>query len=265
MTIDSTNTDTLGAKLVEKGFAPNLALLDMNNSLAVPHGFELPAPWNLPSRMFRFPIEACRPDGERPRKLGLRHPLLAVHPYVRHIEAAIGFEIDRNGAPNRHGYSTVPTARWWHAVDLISAGKWRELLETREFTEPDCIKNAVAFGCRYSHHEDKRAAGYITTAEARTIMREIGVSEPGGRSAIVRSFSAPSPCRQDKGSVHWPINTGRQCAEDVAWGMIFGIEDGWFRHDRSGFLQWSELGRERYAAGESATYTQASGQTAFAF
>jgi hypothetical protein len=40
-------------------------------------------------------------------------------------------------------------------------------------------------------------------------------------------------------------------------GFIFGIEDGWFRHDRSGFLQWSTLGRERYAAGDSATYTEA--------
>ena len=97
------------------------------------------------------------------------------------------------------------------------------------------------------------------------MMREIGATEPGGRSAVIRAFSAPSVCRPDKGAEHWPINTGRQCAEDAAWGMIFGIEDGWFRYDRSGFLQWSELGRERYVAGESATYTQASGQTAFAF
>ncbi len=265
MTIDGTNTDTLGAALVEQGFAPNLALLDINNSLSVPHGFELPAPWNLPSRMFRFPIEVCCPDGDRPRRIGLRHPLLAGHPYVRHVEAMLGFEIARDGAPNRHGYSSAPTARWWHAVDLISAGKWRDLLATQEFTEPDCIMQAVAYGCRYSHHEDKRAAGYITTAEARTIMREIGVSEPRERGAIVRSFSAPSPCRQDKGAEHWPINTGRQRAEDVAWGFIVGIEDGWFRYDRSGHLQWSEQGRERYAAGESAIYTQASGQTAFAF
>ncbi len=265
MTMDSPETDTLGTMLVEKGFAPNLALLDINNSLAVPYGFELPAPWNLPSRLFRFPIEVCCPDGDRSRRIGLRHPLLADHPYVRHIEAAIDFEIDRNGAPNRYGYSSGPTARWWHAVDLISAGKWRELLETQEFTEPGCIMNAVAFGCRYSHHEDKRAAGYISTGEAREIMREVGATEPDERGPIIRAFSAPMVCRPDKGSEHWPINTGRLCAEDVAWGMILGIEDGWFRYDRSGFLQWSELGRERYAAGEGMTYTEASGQAAFAF
>lgn len=263
--MDSTNNDTLGAALVDQGLAPNLALLGINNSLSVPQDFELPAPWNLPSRMFRFPIEVCPPDRDRPRMIGLRHPLLTGHPYVQHVEALLGFEINRNGAPNRHGYSTTPTARWWHAVDLVSAGNWRELLATQEFTEPVCIMNAVAYGCRYSHHEDKKASGYITTAEAREIMREVGATEPDERGAIIRAFSAPMVCRQDKGSEHWPINTGCLCAEDVGWGMILGIEDGWFRYDRSGHLQWSELGRERYAAGESMTYTEASGQTAFAF
>lgn len=90
-------------------------------------------------------------------------------------------------------------------------------------------------------------------------------AEPGERSAVIRAFSAPSVCRPDKGAEHWPINTGRQRPEDATWGMIFGIEDGWFRYDRPGFLQWSELDQERYPAGKSATYTQASGQTAFAF
>lgn len=260
-----TTSDPLGVLLVEKGFAPSLAVLSLNSTLRVPQDFGLPAPWNLPSRMFRYPIEVCGADGDRPIRIGLRHPLLADHPYVRHVEAALGLALDRNGAPHRHGYSTAPAARWWHAVDLVSAGKWRELLATREFTEPGCIMQAVAFGCRYSHHDDRKAAGYITTAEARRIMRAVGAAEPAARSAAILSFSAPSLCRQDNGSEHWPINTGRLRAENVAWGMIFGIEDGWFRHDRCGHLQWSPLGRERYAAGEGATYTQASGQTAFAF
>jgi hypothetical protein len=207
--MDSANTDTLGAALVDQGFAPNFALLGINNSLSVPQDFELPAPWNLPSRMFRFPIEVCPPDRDRPHMIGLRHPLLAGHPYVQHVEALLGFEINRNGVPNRHGYSTAPTARWWHAVDLVSAGKWRELLATQEFTEPVCIMQAVAYGCRYSHHEDRQAAGYITAAEAREIMREVGASEPESRSATIRSFSAPSLCQQDSGREHWPINTGR--------------------------------------------------------
>lgn len=263
--MDTPNNDALGELLVAKGFAPNLVVLDINHALDVPRGFALPAPWDLPSRMFRFPIEVCRPDGEHPRKIGLRHPFLADHPYVRHVEALLGFEIDRNGAPNRHGYTTAPTALWWHAVDLISAGKWRELLETQDFTDPECIMRSVAYGCRYSHYEDKKAAGYINTAEAREIMREMSATEPYDRRTLMSWFSKPQICRQENGAEHWPINGGSRCAEDLAWGFIIGIEDGWFKHDRSGYLQWSQLGRDRYAAGDSASFTESSGQTAFAF
>ena len=101
--------DPLGVALVKAGLAPNIALLDINNSLGVPHGFDLAAPWHLPSRMFCFPIEVCRPDDEQPRMIALRHPLLAHHPFVRHVETALGLEIARDGAPNRYGYSTGPT------------------------------------------------------------------------------------------------------------------------------------------------------------
>ena len=93
--MDTTTDDTLGITLVEKGLAPNLGLLDINNSLSVPHGFDLPEPWNLPSRMFRFPVEVASPDKDQPRRIGLRHPLLADHPYVRHLEKLLGFEIDQ--------------------------------------------------------------------------------------------------------------------------------------------------------------------------
>lgn len=260
-----THTDELGELIVAKGFAPNLYLLDINHSLAVPHDFALPAPWHLPSRMFQYPIEVCRPDGDWPRKLGLRHPLLADHPYLRHVETALGIEIDRDGAPNRYGYSSAPTVRWWHAVDLVSAGQWRALLATQDFTEPGCIMAAVAYGCRYSPHDDKKGAGHINTVEGREIMREMGATEPGDRSALIRNFSAPSPCRQDSGREHWPINHGHLCAEDRAWGMIYGIEDGWFGYDRSGYLQWSQRGRDLYEAGDGETFTTASGQGAFAF
>jgi len=47
--------------------------------------------------------------------------------------------------------------------------------------------------------------------------------------------------------------------------LIHGIEDGWFAHDRSGFLHWTEQGRERYDAEEAVTFNTASGQGAFAF
>ena len=259
------SNDALGELIVAKGLEHNAYLLDLNRSLSVPRDFPLPAPWNLPSRMFRSPIEVREPEGERPRKIGLHHPLLTDHPFVKHVEAELGVRIDPNGAPNRYGYSSGPTARWWHAVDLISSGHWRGLLETQHFTEPANIMRAVAYGCRYSHHEDRKGAGYFDTVAARTIMREIGGTEPTDRSGTIRAFMEPLPCKQESGTDHWPINHGQMCAEDVAWGMILGIEDGWFKHDRAGHLIWSEYGRGRYRAGESQTYTEATGQAAFAF
>src|SRR3546814_15488634 len=91
-------------------------------------------------------------------------------------------------------------------------------------------------------------------------MGEMGATEPTERAALLRSFSAPSPCQQERGAEHWPINLHGPCAEDKAWSFIIGIEDGWFSYDRSGHLQWSPMGRDSYAAGDSASFTEASGQ-----
>lgn len=123
--------DDLGAALIEHELVPNAFILDLNHGLTVPYEMELEYPWNLPSRMFQFPIEVTD-DG--PRRIGLVHPLLVDHPYVQHVQALLGTEIDPNGAPNAYGYSKCDTALWWHAVDLICAGMWKELLETQRFT-----------------------------------------------------------------------------------------------------------------------------------
>src|SRR3546814_2639253 len=79
---------------------------------------------------------------------------------------------------------------WHHAVDLISAGKWRELLEKQEFTEPRNIFNDVVYGLRYSDHADRKASVHISTVEARQIMGEMRANEPTKRAASLRSFSA---------------------------------------------------------------------------
>src|SRR3546814_3285974 len=68
----------------------------------------------------------------------------------------------------------------------------------------------------------------------------MGATEPDDIGAMLRAFSKPMICRQENGREHWPINGGPDCAEDEAWGIILGIERGWFRHDRAGFLQRSE-------------------------
>lgn len=259
--------DELGELLIEKGFAPNDFVLGLNQSLTVPYEMDLPAPWNLPSRLFRFPIEVSAPTKDRPRRIGLMHPLLADHPFVRLVAAALPIALDPGGAPNEHGYSKCRTGLWWHAVDLISEGQWRALLDTAEFTTPGDIFNAVAYGLRYSGYDDERKRnGHISTAEARTIMAELGATEPDQRATLLHELSPPMSCNPDGRGEHWPINGRASSAEDHAWSFILGIEDGWFEYDRSGHLVWSKYGRDRHAAGDAKTYVESgTGQIALAF
>src|SRR3546814_6378431 len=76
--------------------------------------------------------------------------------------------------------------------------------------------------CSSDRHADRKASGHISTVEARQIMREMGATEPTDRAALLRSFSAPSPCQQERGAEHWPINLHGPCAEDKAWSFIIG-------------------------------------------
>lgn len=78
--------DALGDALIAQGFVANEFALSLNRTIKVPGGFELTAPWSLPSRMFQFPIETHGPEGDRPRTIGLLHPRLAEHPFVLHVE-----------------------------------------------------------------------------------------------------------------------------------------------------------------------------------
>ena len=111
----------------------------------------------------------------------------------------------------------------------------------------------------------------LTVREAATRVKVVktalyGSAEPPDRAMTLRSFQTPSPCKQDGGKVAWPINeAGPPDAPARAWGRIVGIEAGRFAYDRSGFLNWTEMGRARFAARDDSTYVEANGQAPFAF
>jgi len=107
---------------------------------------------------------------------------------------------------------------------------------------------------------------YLSVAEARQIMATIGSAPLADRADTIRQLYAPSPFKDEKGRERCPVNSGRVDAATAAWARIFGIEGGWLKHDASGFLQWTSLGRSVYAASEDGTFTEAkTGQGAFAF
>src|SRR3546814_18052340 len=100
----------------------------------------------------------------------------------------------------------------------------------------------------YSYHADRKASGHISTVAARQIMREMGATEPTDRAALLRSFSAPSPCQQARGAEHWPIHLHGPSPQDTAWAFILRIKAGWVSYARSGHLTWSPIGPDRYRA-----------------
>lgn len=252
------------ALLISSGFAHNDYLLDLNRKLNVPYDEVLPAPWDLPSRLFRFPIEV----GDRTpagRQIGLMHPGLADHPFVRRVSEVLGTPVPAGGAPNAHGYSCVGLGLWWHAVDLMGAGRWRELLATRAFTTDEDIAGAASFALSASRGREDGGRTGITAADARKVMAAIGSREPADVTPTLLAASAPSAVTQDSGVANWPINDGVR-GEAGAWLRIIGLERGWFDYDRSGHIAWTPAGRDRYAGGGRTSYTETkTGQGAFAF
>lgn len=254
--------DQIGERIIAAGFAPNDYILDLNRTLSVPHDWTLPAPWNLPSRLFQFPIEVSEfRDGGR--RLGLMHPALVDHPYVKHVSQVLGIAIPSGGAPNAYGYSKAELGQWWHAVDLMSRGRWQDALDTRQFTTSAQLAHAVGFAL--SCGRDSGPA--LTTGEARLVLAGLEAPCPANPVEVLCSFYRPGPVTGEDKVERWPVNgPANQSATDTAWAYIVGIETGWFDHDRSGHIQWTRLGRDRYAAGAGPTFIeQTTGQGAFAF
>lgn len=248
--------------LVDNGFGENDYLLNINGALRSSNT-PLPAPWNLPSRLFRSPIEVGESKADGSREIGMMHPGLSDHPFIRKVAEMVGEPLSPGGAPNAHGVSNQRNAQWWHAVDLVSSGHWRELIETRQFTTPDLIAGAIVYALNHRGDDGAR----LTTKNAREMLAAIGFAEPAAKVAHLCSvLSGPLYETHSSGQswfVRCAIGSG---SGDRAWGLVLGLEAGWFAYDRAGFLCWSEMGRDSFAAGPADTFTErATGQLAFAF
>lgn len=221
----------LGEILVDEGFVANQFLLDNNRSLQATAADLTEDPWNLPSRLMQFPLEVLKDkDGYH---IGLMHPLLAAHPFVKRVAAAIRPHRIEHNLASKWGGAVHARAMWWHAVDLI-APHWKDLLRTRRFTTDDDIVRAVTFAL------DHRG---LDPEEAREILSLIPAPPPQDIWPEVQAIHEPSPVKPDRGAVYWPINHHSEDHIAVAWLRVWGIEAGWFIFSRSNHLNWSERGR----------------------
>lgn len=227
--------DPLQEKIIAAGLEAKF-LLELNRGLTTPGTLD------LPSRLFRFPIEFMsskrRKGGES--KLLLRHPLLREVPQVAAFIADVENRAECRIEWEPHdefGRDLGAGWRWYHAVDLCSDKHWRDLLLTRRFTDADCIFNAVGLALN--------GKGTLSVRNARAVMAELGSIEPADRSAGALSGDELSPYRDGKKKSISP--NIRPQGEVGAWLAIHGLEDKWLTYVGS-WLSVTEEGMSRREA-----------------
>lgn len=239
--------------LIEAGYASEF-YFNINTSLHVPYDTEYTDPWNLPSRLFRFPVSVD--DG----RIGLNHPLLAEHPFVRELEANLDITFDPEDDFAEATFGGGASGQWHHAVDLMTKKHWRDLLRTRQFTNDDYIAAAVELALSRAD---------FTLRDARAVMETLAKPEPSDPQRLLPLAMAPAPLSVDnskdqkKTGVYYPINIFSRRDDDGAdraWLRIIGIERKWFAYARNGHLGWTDLGRDRYAATTADPETAAAAQ-----
>lgn len=211
--------DPVADALIGRGFARNQFLLDLNRVIDVTYG-------DLPSRLFQHPVEFVNRDRQKDgkSKLWLRHPDFDKLPILDEIERSVGVRpvwtaLDEFGRERNHG-------QFWHAIDLLTDQHFRDLLDTRNFTD----KSSVIVGLRY--HMDY---GGLSVANARTVLAEYGSIEPDDRSERFLASDAVRVTNAQQGKFvgMWTRD------EQSVWAAIHGLETNRFKRDRNGHLRFS--------------------------
>lgn len=155
---------------------------------------------------------------------------------------------------------------WRFAVSCVMEGRPAALSDATQI-DSQLAFQALNYGLSYSRHDDPERCGYISPSEARAVMKARGSDEPADAGGILQTFMRPMPVKPEGSREHWPINKAYgQESELAAWGLILGIERGWFSYDRAGFLHWSQAGRDRYhAAATGVLIDSVTGQSGFMF
>lgn len=230
--------DRVADALIAAGYG-NAYLLSIDRSIG---GWSVDAP--APSRLYLFPLEFAsreRYGGEQSRLL-LHHPDIGGLTFVQQVARETGI-IPVWDAEDEFGRDRGAKWRYFHAVDLMTAKHWQHLMATRHLTDHAAITCAVARSLGYSKKT-------FTTAIAREVLGIIGADEPADRShkalmsrkAVMGSKIVEKYGKRE--SARYPINLMARGAAG-AWIMVHGIEDGWFKRGRDGFLGMSPEGLER--------------------
>jgi len=236
--------DRVAERLIADGFFANEFQLESDGSFNASRlRAEYAFPFNLPSRMFMFPLKTLRgPNGVR--RIAMRHPRLTEHPMVKKVLEK-GYEIcSADECVNGYGTSMsfFEHGTWWHAVDLIFDHP-QQLLDTRDFTTDADILAAVAYCCHYPH----QAKVETVAREMRGVMAGLNAVEPEESESVVRTLFAAPRTNDLRAHINCAIKSEHSAA--LAWAYIHGIENGWFA-SKGGFLQFSRKRLEKFICEE---------------
>lgn len=197
-----------------------------------PRHSERAAPWNEPSRLFKFPCTILRAEGDKPTRLLIPLALLADHPYVREVAALSGL-VPQMPEAGPDAWKVGDLGRYHHAVDLVAAGKWERLLELLDYTDADAVISAVAYGLDYGH---------LSTRDAQTVLRAVGADLPQDGSPLdalrcVNLSEFADEKKKRRRTTNWLCGPGPLAN---VWGRIAGMERGWFVYDGKRHLTWTD-------------------------
>jgi len=241
----SPRIDPVGEALTALGVVRGPALLDLDECLMVPQTLKLGYPWNLPSRLFIFPVGVTPYRAREVRQLYLLHPELREHPFVAWIERETGVQVATETPPAVSSAITAADRQWQHATDLVTAGEIFGLHQTRRFTSDSYIFKALVRALVRNGPSRDRPAPMFDVHAARLLLQLSGVAEPSGNcSEMPRHVLAPEPQKIKPFSSHWLVQAAKEAPENVAWTLIHMIESGYAFYNFYGHLEWSESGKE---------------------
>lgn len=211
--------DPLAARIVSSGLVVNEYLLSLNSSFDISCG-------DLPSRALQWPVQYIEPEAGHEGRILLTHPDFASYPFVDEIEEKTGFRPVWE-PKDEFGRDRGANWRYFHAVDLLTDAHWRDLIETRNFTDDKSIMLGLCYHADY---------GGLNNENARAVLAAIRSKEPRDKSAAyLRSSKVRiAHCQQGKF-----VSMESRDAKSV-WATIHGLETKLFkRESRSGHLRFS--------------------------
>ena len=172
-----------------------------------------------PSRLFKHPVSYA--DGA----LTLNHPLLAKTPFVKEVERVSGLQAEPAAE------QIVERNRWFHAVDMATNDRFRDLLDSAEYSTPRLVIEGGIFN--FEHRD-------LTPANFTALLEEITDGRPGEAdvAAVFAKHASAASTQQGKAL---QFDKKETSAAERGWAWLHAWDNKWVK-PKGDFLMLSPAG-----------------------